>query len=305
MSLASLSRRLAIKGTPLPPRQQPNFPDTLLALTPHYIPQATRNQRQLGTINRDAGGNLPRMKQVKRENDSADDCYNGNSSESESESEDDGVSRKGKGACLQEILDSDKGALKGLLKELMKEMNVGGVTKSKLRRKVCRTTRMDQAKKIQQDNLTKEEDLNCKTLVREVFRLSTQLNQAADFKDYRPATDDQAAHCGDPNGEKPVVGVSPFYFGKGYKTCMWNDILLRGLVGNLRRKRAEDPNHWNIADVSTDYLLSLFLNSVKEGRYTWIRQQPRLGESKAQAQARAAQYDKAVKQAKGSRSRKD
>jgi hypothetical protein len=86
---------------------------------------------------------------------------------------------------------------------------------------------------------------------------------------------------------------------------MWNDILLRGLVGDLRRKRAEDPNHWNIPDVSTDYLIALFLNSIKEGRYTWVRQQPRLGESEAQVQARAEQYDKAVKQAKGSRSRKD
>ncbi|KAJ7896168.1 hypothetical protein B0H13DRAFT_1885255 [Mycena leptocephala] len=227
-------------------KQQPDFPGTPLVLTPCYVPQTTRPQRQLDTVNRNASGNLPHLRQVKQENDSVDDCRNGNSSETESESKDNGVSRKGKGARLQEILDSDKGALKGLLKELMKEMNVGGVTKSKWRRKVCRATDMDQAKKIQQDKLTKEEDLNC----------------------------------------------------KGYKTCMWNDILLRGLVGDLWRKRAEDPNHWNIPDVSTDYLLLLFLNSVKEGRYTWIRQQPCLGESKAQ-------YDKAVKQAKSSRSRKD
>jgi hypothetical protein len=171
MSLASLSQRLAIKGTPLPPRQQPDFPDALPVLTPRYVPQTTRKQRQLDTINRNAGGNLPRLRQVKRENDS-DDHRNDNSSrsssETETESEDDGVSRKGKGARkgqrarLQEILGSDKRALKGLVKELMKEMNVGGVTKSKLRRKVCRATGLDQAKKMQQDKLTKEEDSNCK-----------------------------------------------------------------------------------------------------------------------------------------------
>ncbi|KAJ7907437.1 hypothetical protein B0H13DRAFT_1879589 [Mycena leptocephala] len=297
MSLASLSQRLAIKGTPLPPRQQPDFPDTPLVLTPRYVPQTTCQQRQLDTINRNAGGNLPHLRQVKRENDSADDHRNNssNSSETETESEDDGVSRKGKGA----------GKGKSLVKELMKEMKVGGVTKSKSRRKVCRATGLDQAKKMQQDKLTKEEDMNCKALVHELFRLSTQLNRAADFKDYRPATDDQAAHCGDPNGERLLPGVSPFYFGKGYKTCMWNNILLRGLVGDLQRKRAEDPNHWNIPDVSTDYLISLFLNSIKEGRYTCVWQQPRLGESEAQAQARAEQYDKATKQAKSSRSRKE
>ncbi|KAJ7893592.1 hypothetical protein B0H13DRAFT_1886298 [Mycena leptocephala] len=303
------------QGTPLPLRQQPDFPDALPALTPRYAPQTTCQQCQLDTINRNAGGNLPHLRQVKRENDSADDCCNDNSSrsssETETESEDDGVSCKGKGARkgqrarLQEILSSDKRALKGLVKELMKEMNVGGVTKSKSRRKVCCATGLDQAKKMQHDKLTKEEDSNCKTLVCELFRLSTQLNRAADFKDYRPATDDQAAHCGDPNGERPLPGVSPFYFGKGYKMCMWNDILLRGLVGDLRQKRAEDPNHWNIPDVSTDYLIALFLNSVKEGRYTWVQQQPRLGESETQVWARAEQYDKATKQAKSSRSRKD
>lgn len=142
-------------------------------------------------------------------------------------------------------------------------------------------------------------------LVREVFRKSTGLNRAEDFKNYKPATDDQAAQCGNPDGEKPLPGVSPFYFGKGFKTSMWNDMLLRGLVADLQRMRAEDPSRLGIPDVSTDYLIALFLNCVKEGRYTWARQQPRLGESETAAQARAQQFDQATKMAKLSRTRKE
>ncbi|KAJ6590758.1 hypothetical protein B0H10DRAFT_1961026 [Mycena sp. CBHHK59/15] len=249
-SLTTLSRRFAVHRSPLPPRQQQEFPNAPPALEPRYISQTTRQTRQLETITRNVGGNLPHLRQVHGENNPADDHRDGRGSSSKGESEGEGVSRKGKGSRLQEILGSDKHALKGLIRELMKDMNV---------------------KKTQQSKMTKDNDLNCKTLAHEIFRLSTRLNRAEDFKNYKPATDAQAAQCGDPNGERPLPGVSSFYFGKGFKTSMWNDILLRGL----------------------------------EGRYTWARQKPRLGESEDMARVRARQFDQDSEKAKNSRARKD
>ncbi|KAJ7115754.1 hypothetical protein C8R44DRAFT_880173 [Mycena epipterygia] len=282
-SLATISRRFEVHGSPLPPRQQQEFPNAPPALQLRYISQTTRETRQLETITRNVGGDLPDLRQVHEENvhgnrhgrgsnrhtPRSSSSSSSSSSGSEDEGEGEGVSRKGKGR-LREILGSDKQALKGLIKELMKDMNVGKIRKSKSRRKVSRATSLHRAKKTQQLKMTKDEDLNCKTVAREIFRLSTRLHRAEDFKGYKPATDAQEAQCGDPNGERLTPGVSSFYFGKGYKTSMWNDMLLRGLVADLRRKQAEDPNRLGIPDVSTDYLIALFLNCVKEGRYNWF-----------------------------------
>jgi hypothetical protein len=136
-----------------------------------------RQKGRLETMTRNVGGNLPRLTQVKTENDAGNNGDNGNGdSESNSESEDEHVSRKGKGkgkgkgegarkgrsGLLQEMLDGDERALKSLLKELLKEMNIGGVRKSRSRRKVCRATGLDEAKKEQQRKLSTEDDLNCK-----------------------------------------------------------------------------------------------------------------------------------------------
>ncbi|KAF8147653.1 hypothetical protein K438DRAFT_1779972 [Mycena galopus ATCC 62051] len=266
--------------------EQPGFPNAAPAFQPRYIPETTRQKRQMeaGTTATAPGP--------------------GEEHSSEDEQEGEVTSRKGKGkgkakkgSRLQEILGSDKRTLKGLLKELLTEMDVGKVKKSRSRRKVCRATRIDQEKKYQQSKMTVQDDLNCKArpfplfdmlqaLAREIFRISTGLNRAADFIHYEPATDEQVAQCGEANGERPVPGVSPFYFRKGFQTCMWNDMLLRGLVGDLRKQRAEDPNRLGIPDVSTDYLIALFLNHLREGRLVWARLKPRLGESVEMAEVR-------------------
>ncbi|KAJ6535582.1 hypothetical protein B0H19DRAFT_1271323 [Mycena capillaripes] len=312
-ALATITQRWAVHGPPLPPNQHQEFPNAPLAFQPRYIPQSTRESRQLDTITRNVGGNLPQLNLRYVQQGSSRDAAQQNksrgegSSESsdESESEDQGVSREGNRSRLRETLGSDKDALKVLLKELLKEMDVTGVAKSKSKRKVGRIRGLEQAKKSQQSNMTKEDDLRCKALVREVFRLSTRLNRALDFVDYRPATDAQAALCGHPNGEKPLPGVSPLYFGKGFKTTMWNDVLIRGMVGDLLRKRAEDPNHLGIPNVTTDYLIGLFLNCIKEARFNWARHQPRLGESQEMAEARALEFESACRKTKASRSRKE
>ena len=100
--------------------------------------------------------------------DSADDGENRDSSDSESDDEE--VSRKGKGKEKQgsrkgkekkgsRLLGSDQRALAGLVREIMREMNVAKVTRSKTKRKVCRFTALDRAKKIQQAKMTKNDDL--------------------------------------------------------------------------------------------------------------------------------------------------
>ncbi|KAJ7110442.1 hypothetical protein C8R44DRAFT_742926 [Mycena epipterygia] len=302
-SLATLSQRFAVQGTPLPPQQQPEFPNAPPALKPRYIPETTRRSRQLDTINRNVGGKLPHIRLVHGENE-------GNEGSSSSESEGEGVSRKGKGPRgkglrLREILDSDKQALKGLVEEVVKGMNVTKIGKPRSRRRVGRAAILKQAKQTQQSQLTTEDDLNCKMVVREIFRISTRLNRAEDFKDYEPATEDQAAHCGDQDGEMPLPGVSPFYFGKGWKTSMWNDMLLRGLVADLRRKQTEDPHRLGIPDVSTSYLIALFLNCLDEGRCAWRKHKPRFGESEEMAQARAKESERSMRKAKTSRARKE
>ncbi|KAF8121500.1 hypothetical protein K438DRAFT_2005114, partial [Mycena galopus ATCC 62051] len=262
--------------------EQPGFPNAAPAFQPRYIPETTRQKRQVDMIQRNIGGNLPHLRRVVNPTDGSGndrDSPGGRGEEHSSEDEEEGevTSRKGKGkgkakkgSRLQEILGSDKRTLKGLLKELLTEM-----------------------------------DMVLQALAREIFRISTGLNRAADFIHYEPATDEQVAQCGEANGERPVPGVSPFYFGKGFQTCMWNDMLLRGLVGDLRKQRAEDPNCLGIPDVSTDYLIALFLNHLREGRLVWARLKPHLGESVEMAEARAQQFDRLSKQSKSLRGRKE
>ncbi|KAJ7713183.1 hypothetical protein DFH07DRAFT_947863 [Mycena maculata] len=330
-SLATLTRRFAVRGPR--PRQDPpqEFPDAPPVFQPRFISQTTRESRQLDTITRNVGGDLPHLNLRHVEQGSSRNAaeQNGeNDSSDESESENEGVSRKGKssrkgkGSRLRETLGSDQADLKVLLRELLTEMNVTGVKKSRSRKKVGRITMVDRAKKEQQSNMTKEDDLNCKAspiplingkpilnwlqaVVREIFRLSTRLNRAVDFVDYQPATDNQAAQCGNPDGEKPLPGVSPLYFGKGFKTTMWNDMLIRGLIADLQRKRAEDPNHLGIPNVSGDYLVGLFLNCISEARLNWARYQPRPGETVGMARVRAQRFDNASRKKKTSRARKE
>jgi hypothetical protein len=100
-----------------------------------------------------------------------------------------------------------------------------------------------------------------------------------------------------------VLGVSPLYFGKEFLTSMWNDMLAREMVAEFRRERVEHP-HVLFPDVSTEYIYALLLSKIKEARYNWSRQQPRLGETEEMAKFRAQQFDESSTKAKVSRSRK-
>ncbi|KAJ7665122.1 hypothetical protein DFH06DRAFT_1127483 [Mycena polygramma] len=307
-NIASLTRPGA-SGRPLP--AHPVFPDGPPMLKPHFISESTRTKRQLDTINRNVGGNLPLLRKVHRDNGSdSDDSGSESGREGEGEGEGVGGSGKGKGkereegSRLREVLSSDKQLLAGIVREIMKEMDVGRVKKSK-RKQVCRATKLDQAKKEQQRAMTKEDDLNCKSVLREIFRNATGLDRAVDFCDYEPATEEQALHCGEQTGERPQPGRSPFFFGKGWKSSMWNDMLVRGLVADLRRRQEADQRRLGIPQVSTEYLMARFLDSVKEGRLNWARHKPRPGETQEQARVRALAFDRRTNTGKLGRSRKE
>lgn len=316
-SLATISQRYTNR-TPLPQDQRQDAPT---ALKYKFTSQSEREDLQAKKIARNVGGDFLRLKRVNQDNSANGSGSDGDMSDNESDNE---VFRMGKGKEKQNsrkkgsrFLANDERALKDLVKGILKEMGVARVTKS--RRKVSRITALDQAKKNQQRNMTKDEDLAYKVrlfppsndhtlnrlqeLVRAVFKRATKGND--DFAHYKPATDQQEADCGKLEGEKPLLGVSPFFFGTVFKLSMWNDILLRALVDDLRRMREAHSNKFGLPDVSTDYLLALFLNCLADAQAQWARQQPRLGETGDMTQARVQQFDERTKTAKNSRARKE
>lgn len=108
-----------------------------------------------------------------------------------------------------------------------------------------------------------------------------------------PASEEQAQLC-EQGKETPSTDAPQLFFGKGWENCLWNDTILKKLIGDLLEAREKDADgrKLDIPDVSDGYLLAIFHNFLKEAHEEWSRSQPRVGESEQELQARVAKYNK-------------
>ncbi|KAJ6552409.1 hypothetical protein DFH09DRAFT_856219, partial [Mycena vulgaris] len=118
----------------------------------------------------------------------------------------------------------------------------------------------------------------------------TGLNRAKDFFDYVGVSEATAQRCEEGETE-PGASSYQLFFGSGWANCVWNKTILDKSIQEVLRKRAEDPGHYDVPNVSHNYLLALFFNCLKDAQSEWSRHQPRVGESLVEARERAEAYD--------------
>ena len=89
----------------------------------------------------------------------------------------------------------------------------------------------------------------------------------------------------------PEACTSKLYFGPSWATCLWNKKIVEFFVQQVLEKRKEDPNAYDVPDVSDVYLSALFYNFLKDARTEWSRHQPRHGESVVDARKRVEAFE--------------
>lgn len=103
-------------------------------------------------------------------------------------------------------------------------------------------------------------------------------------------SEDTANRC-DAGETAPDANSYQLFFGIGWATSLWNKAVLDKSIQDVLRKRAEDPGHYDIPDVTEGYLKALFVNCLRDARNEWARHQPRLGETLEEARERATTYE--------------
>ncbi|KAJ7106727.1 hypothetical protein C8R44DRAFT_745190 [Mycena epipterygia] len=254
------------------------FPDAPPARTPQYVAQATREERRVETIIRRGHGRLPNVSMT------APTPPEGSAAREPSAVPDPDPQQS-------LLLDLDDPRVKKKLEGMLREMT--GQPKRARKKRIMAAGAMGsliQARKTQQNQLDGKDDLRWKKIVREAWRINTGRNRTKDFSDYQAVSEDQAKRC-EAGETEPDANSYQLYFGTGYATSLWNKSIIQKAINQLLEKRAQDPGHYDVPEVSEEYLQALFANCLKEGRSEWARHQPRAGESLGEARERAEQYE--------------
>ncbi|KAF8143950.1 hypothetical protein K438DRAFT_1993382 [Mycena galopus ATCC 62051] len=128
------------------------------------------------------------------------------------------------------------------------------------------------AKKNTTEQLTKEQIERWQALAREFLVVTTGCNQAKDYRDYEPATDDQKEQCDE--GNLIPEANSKLYFGSA-----------------LQERQNADHHHWGVPKVQGNYIVSLFRTTITGYQAEWKRAQPLPGETLGDACARLTTWD--------------
>ncbi|KAF8147046.1 hypothetical protein K438DRAFT_1990014 [Mycena galopus ATCC 62051] len=145
------------------------------------------------------------------------------------------------------------------------------------------------AKKNTMEQLTKEQIERWQALAREFLVVTTGCNQAKDYRDYEPATDDQKEQCD--KGNLIPEANSKLYFGSGFLNCTWNNKLLLKWSAALQERQNADHHHWGVPKVQGNYIVSLFRTTITGYQAEWKRAQPLPGETLGDACARLTTWD--------------
>ncbi|KAJ7448368.1 hypothetical protein FB451DRAFT_1187789 [Mycena latifolia] len=253
------------------------FPGAPPARSPQFISKATREERRLETVIRQGPGRFPSVSMTAPPQ-----------PEPSATPPEQNTSR----APLLFDFDDPRvhERLKAMLSEATAQMGVTKSPRKKRKHKIGAAQALTTARKQQQQQLDDKADLMWKVIAREHWRLHTGLNRAKDFYDYKGVSGDTAQRCEE--GEtKPDETSWDLYFGSGWADSVWNKNILDKFIESVLEKRAEDPGHYDVPDVSPEYIRALFVNQLKHAHSEWKRHQPRLGESLADARERAEAYD--------------
>ncbi|KAF8121562.1 hypothetical protein K438DRAFT_1793746, partial [Mycena galopus ATCC 62051] len=145
------------------------------------------------------------------------------------------------------------------------------------------------AKKNAKAQLTKAENERWQALAREFLVATTGCNQAKDYRDYEPATDDQKEQCDE--GDLIPQADSKLYFGSGFLNCTWNTKLLLQWSATLQARQNADHHHWGVPKVEGKYIVSLFRTAITGYQAEWKRAQPLPGETLIDTCARLTAWD--------------
>ncbi|KAJ7210737.1 hypothetical protein GGX14DRAFT_565348 [Mycena pura] len=272
------SRRIG--GRPEPDDREDGIPERV----PQYVSDTTREQRRIEVILRDREGE--RFPPVSMTAPTQPTPSSSEAPHEEPEPEPSSSSTPDMLAALENPL---------IQQRIMEMVGEKLKAKSKGKRKKGRVGSMaalNKAREEQKDALTHEQDLRWKTLVREKYRSATGHIRGKDFFNYEGVAAATVKRCdeGDPSAQ-PRGSNEKLYFGEGWASALWNRIIFEKCIDEMLTKRAEDPGKWEVPDVSTEYLMALFINCIKLGRAEWRRNQPNAGETFMQARERAKEYD--------------
>ncbi|KAJ7769615.1 hypothetical protein DFH07DRAFT_768887 [Mycena maculata] len=145
------------------------------------------------------------------------------------------------------------------------------------------------AKREQQAKISDADDKSWKKYALVIWRHAQGKNRAIDFEDYQGATESVMLRAQAGHGESPTMS-SKLWFGRGWETCVWNSLIIDKCVEELRQKREADTAHYNVPDVTAQYLKSLFMGHLKQTYGEWSRVQQRVGERPEDASERAKAY---------------
>ncbi|KAJ7351645.1 hypothetical protein DFH08DRAFT_957942 [Mycena albidolilacea] len=283
--IAALHSRLSAKRPGCRPNNEMEdveFPEGPPARPPQFVLQRTREQRRVEMIIRDESGCLPSVcmttptPPVSSSTQPATGAQPPTSSSSSAET-------------AEQTLLSALGnpAFQKQLKALL-----GGkdMSKCKRRTKPGAMRRLDEASTEQQRQLTVDEDKRWKTIIRTNWYIDRGVTRAKDFANYVGINEETYKEC-EEGLKAPDGPTAQLYFGPGWANSLWNQKITEGAVKRILQKRAEDPGHYDVPDVTNIYLEALYQNNLKYAHTAWSLYQPRPGETNEQARARAEGYE--------------
>ncbi|KAF8134706.1 hypothetical protein K438DRAFT_1947503 [Mycena galopus ATCC 62051] len=142
----------------------------------------------------------------------------------------------------------------------IKDMTVTRTVRRKKENKYTTT------KKNAKAQLMKTENERWQALAREFLVATTGCNQAKDYRDYEPATDDQKEQCDE--GDLIPQADSKLYFGSGFLNCTWNTKLLLQWSATLQARQNADHHHWGVPKVEGKRLDQAAWKKRKTTKYT-------------------------------------
>ncbi|KAJ7089601.1 hypothetical protein C8R44DRAFT_751344 [Mycena epipterygia] len=253
------------------------FPDAPPPRTPQFISGSTREERRLETIIREGPGRFPVVSMT---------------APAESSAAPESSPTPEQNAGLLMNLDDPvvQQRLLGLFRESLGQRTAQKSPRKKRKNVTGAQTALIQARRGQQEELSATHDLRWKAVVRESWRLRTGLNRAKDFVNYQGVSEATANRC-EAGETAPDASSYQLFFGIGWATSLWNKAVLDKSIQDVLQKRAEDPGHYDIPDVTEGYLKALFVNCLRDARTEWARHQPRVGETLDEARERAKTYE--------------
>ncbi|KAG6849548.1 hypothetical protein H0H93_007563 [Arthromyces matolae] len=128
------------------------------------------------------------------------------------------------------------------------------------------------AMQAQKAQMSKDDDLAYKSLLREVWRKRYAKTTKTDFIDYEPASQEEVEAA--ENGQAPKGWNLDF--SKGWEKSRLNKIILGRLLLSLKNERDANPRMWQILpEVSDEYLMGLLQGQLKRSQEAWKQSQPR------------------------------